>query len=181
MSRSASWPRLKAALRPVLICAALLVVYFGAPLGRRNPSTAILLVLGLAVLVALVVWQVRAVAVSPYPRLRAIEVIATVVPFFLVLFASVYVVMSNADTAAFSEPLGRTDALYFTVTTFTTVGFGDIVARTESARIVVTLQMVGGLVIVGLVARVVLGAMQRGLRRLGRGDDEGPGEPPPVP
>jgi hypothetical protein len=34
--------------------------------------------------------------------------------------------------------LTRTDALYFTVTVFSTVGFGDITAKTETARLVVT-------------------------------------------
>ena len=177
-SRRGGWPRTKAALRPVLISAALLLVYFAAPVERASTPAIVLLVAGLAVLLVLVVWQVRAVTVSPYPRLRAIEVMATVVPFFLILFAAVYVGMSRSDPATFSEPLNRVDALYFTVTTFATVGFGDIVARTEGARLVVTVQMVGGLILVGLLARVLVGAMQRGLRRLGRDDgSEGSGSP----
>jgi hypothetical protein len=47
----------------------------------------------------------------------------------------------------FAGPLTRTDALYFTVTVFPTVGFGDITARSETARIVVTGQMIADLVI----------------------------------
>jgi len=39
---------------------------------------------------------------------------------------------------AFSEPRTRTNALYFTVTVSSTVGFGDVTARTEAARRVVT-------------------------------------------
>ncbi|GAA1648529.1 potassium channel family protein [Georgenia ruanii] len=172
------WPRTKAALRPVLVAGALLVVYFAVPLDHASTPALVLLVLGLVVLLGLMVLQVRAVTVSPYPRLRAIEVVATVVPFFLVLFSSVYVALSRSNPSAFSEPLDRFDALYFAVTTFATVGFGDIVARTEGARLAVTLQMVGGLILVGLLARVLVGAMQRGLRRLGRedgseGDDPG--------
>ncbi|KAE8762080.1 two pore domain potassium channel family protein, partial [Georgenia thermotolerans] len=161
----AGWPRTKAALRPVLIASALLVVYFAVPVGTASAPAVVLLVLGLLALGGLLIWQVRAVTVSPYPRLRALEVVATVVPFFLTLFSGIYSAMSQSDPAAFSEPLGRLDALYFAITTFATVGFGDIVARTEGARLVVTLQMVGGLVLVGLLARVLVGAMQRGLRR----------------
>jgi voltage-gated potassium channel len=35
----------------------------------------------------------------------------------------------------------HTDALYFTVTVFATVGFGDITARTDTARLLVTVQI----------------------------------------
>jgi hypothetical protein len=34
--------------------------------------------------------------------------------------------MERASAASFTEPLTRTDALYFSVTVFSTVGFGDI-------------------------------------------------------
>jgi Ion channel len=57
------------------------------------------------------------------------------------LFASAYITMANANPANFStHPLTRTDALYFTVTVFTTVGFGDITAASQSARLVVARQ-----------------------------------------
>ena len=45
----------------------------------------------------------------------------------------------------FSQPLTRIDSVYFTVTTFATVGFGDITATTEAARLVVTGQMIADL------------------------------------
>jgi len=40
--------------------------------------------------------------------------------------------------ANFGGHLSHTDGLYFTVTVFSTVGFGDITAKTETARLVVT-------------------------------------------
>ena len=49
-----------------------------------------------------------------------------IVPLFLLLFASTYFLMERASAASFTQPLTRTDALYFTVTVFSTVGFGDI-------------------------------------------------------
>ena len=48
---------------------------------------------------------------------------------------------------------------------FATVGFGDITAKTEVARLVVTVQMMIDLVILGLGARVILGAVTRGRER----------------
>ena len=61
--------------------------------------------------------------------------------------------------------MSRTDSLYFTVTVFATVGFGDIAPRTELARLVVMSQMLFGLIAFGLVARLLLGAVQVADRR----------------
>jgi voltage-gated potassium channel len=52
----------------------------------------------------------------------------------------------------------RLDALYFTMATFATVGYGDITPVSEPARFVTLLQMIGGLVLIGVVARVLIGA-----------------------
>ena len=61
--------------------------------------------------------------------------------------------------------LTHTDALYFTVTVFTTVGFGDITAKSEGARLLVAGQMVTDLIIIGIGAKIILGAVTRGRRR----------------
>jgi hypothetical protein len=84
---------------------------------------------------------------------------------FLLLFSAAYFLMSHADSANFSvATLSRTDALYFTVTVFATVGFGDIVPTSQVARLVVTAQMVLNLVVLGLVVRVIVGAAQHARR-----------------
>ena len=83
----------------------------------------------------------------------------------VVTFASVYLLMSTRDASAFSEPLGRVDALYFSLTTATTVGFGDISARSSQARVVVMLHMVVNVVVIGVAARVLLSAAQRRIDR----------------
>ncbi|GAB3246538.1 potassium channel family protein [Arthrobacter pigmenti] len=161
---------LLALLRPVLSGIALLVVYYVLPLDRSGRGTAPALVVGLGVLAILIAWQVRAVMTAPSPRMRAVEALVTSIAFYIVLFAASYVAMSNRDPAAFTEPLDRTDALYFTITTLATVGFGDITAVSQAARIAITIQMVTGLVLLGLVIRLFLGAVQIGLRHAGEGD-----------
>ena len=70
------------------------------------------------------VWEVRAIAGARYPGLRAAEALGLILPLFLVLFAAAYFVMERVPAASFTEPLTRTDALYFAVTVFSTVGFG---------------------------------------------------------
>lgn len=64
-----------------------------------------------------------------------------------------------------SETLSRTDSLYFTVTVFSTAGFGDIPPKSELARIVTTTQMPTGLIVLGLVAKIVFGAVQTAVAR----------------
>jgi len=153
-----------AVLRIVASTTALVALYYLLPLTHSSPGTAItILVIGLVVFIGLVALQVRSILRSPFPGLRAIEALATSVPLFLLLFASTYVVMAAISAGNFSEHLSRTDALYFTVTVFSTVGFGDITAKTEAARLVVTGQMIVDLVAIGLVVKVIVGAAKRGL------------------
>src|SRR3954470_11021511 len=111
--------------------------------------------------------QILAVARSPYPRLRAVEAVAISFPLLILLFASTYYAMSQTYPDSFNAALTRTDALYFTVTTFTTVGFGDVVATSEPARIGVIVQMLADLVLIGVIARVLLGTIQRRQAALG--------------
>ena len=67
--------------------------------------------------------------------------------------------MAQADASNFSvHTLTKTDSLYFTVTVFATVGFGDITATSQAARLIVTVQMILDLIILGLGIRLLLGA-----------------------
>jgi len=141
---------------------ALVVIYYLLPLDRSSTWAAVtMLVIGLVLFIGLVAFQVRSIVRSRFPALRAIEALATSIPLFLLLFASVYVVMATISASNFSEPLTHTDALYFTVTVFSTVGFGDITAKSEAARLVVTSQMISDLLIIGLGLRVIVGAVTR--------------------
>ena len=150
-----------AAVRTLLAVALLLVVYYVAPLDRPlTAGSALLFLTGLALLAVALVLQVRGILTSARPRLRAIRTLAVGVPLFIVVFAAAYFTVGSARAGSFTEPLTRTDALYFTVTTFTTVGFGDIAAKTELARILVMMQMLIGLLAVGVIAKVLLGAVQ---------------------
>ena len=160
----------------------LFVLYALLPLDRvSEPAAITMLVIGLAAFVTLVAFQVRWIIRSRFPGLRAVEALATSIPFFLLLFASTYVVLSAQSAGSFGGPLSHTDGLYFTVTVFSTVGFGDITAKTETARLVVTGQMLADLIVLGVALRVIVGAVRRGRQRrgmpgaapgAGAGDDE---------
>jgi voltage-gated potassium channel len=163
-------PRGRAAValaRALLYAVLIVVVFYVVPLRMAvDVGTLLRLVAGLAVLGALIAWQVRGIARSPYPSLRALETLAVALPLFLMLFAGTYTVLSQVDPASFSEPMSRTDAVYFTVTVFATVGFGDISPVSTAARVVVTVQMLANLLLLGFVVRSILSAVDRGRGRL---------------
>ncbi|MCE0764404.1 ion channel [Pseudonocardia kujensis] len=156
-------------LRVTASVVALVTLYYVLPLNHCSvPAALTMLLIGLAGFVALVAVQVRWIIRSPFPMLRAVEALATSVPFFLLLFAATYVVLAGLSADSFGGPLTHTDGLYFTVTVFSTVGFGDITARTQPARNLVTGQMITDLVVLGLAVKVIVGAVDRGRSRTSR-------------
>lgn len=139
----------------------LLAVYYALPL-QRAAGIGVLgwLAVGMVGFAAIAAVQLRAILHATHPVLRAITGFGVAIPLFVLVFAATYLSLSTDNPSAFSEPLSHTDALYFTVTVFSTVGFGDITPSSERARIATTLQMVGGLVVLGVLARVVIAAVQ---------------------
>ncbi len=167
-----------ATLRGVLITTVLVVLYYVLPLDQPlNGDAAVRILIGLLIFAGITVWQVRTIISSRYPGIKAFEALSLIVPFYLLLFASTYFVMERASAASFTQPLTRTDALYFSVTVFSTVGFGDIAPRSEAARVVLIVQMLGDLALIGVGARILLGAVRRGQQRrpgAGAGADSAP-------
>jgi hypothetical protein len=140
----------------------MVAVYVTAPLGQRPVgSIAAQLLLELAALVLVLVWQIRSVGRSPHPVLRGVESLVVTVPLLVLTFAATYVVVDHNSPGSFSEALSRLDAAYFSVTVLATVGFGDITPLTEAARSLVMAQMLVDLAFVGLVAKVLVGAVRR--------------------
>ena len=171
--------RVRTQQRAALTVVVLVVLYYNLPLDQELDATAVALLLaGLLALTGLISWQVRGILRSSYPALRAVSALSSAIPFFLLIFASAYFLMARAQAGSFTEPLTRTDALYFTVTVFATVGFGDIAPTTQLTRIVTMFQMIADLLVLGVLLRVVLGAVKLGQqRRSGGGADSG-AEPP---
>ncbi len=148
-------------LRTGLNIAPVVALYFLVPLDHSsNLGAALELALGVMALAAIIALQVKAIVGSDRPISRAVEALAMSVPLYVLFFAMAYFLMARANHASFGVPISRTDAMYFSSTVFTTVGFGDITAKTEAARLVVTVQMWLDLVFLGLVVRVVVNAVK---------------------
>jgi hypothetical protein len=170
-----------AMVRSVGTTIVLVALYYVLPLDHlKSVPLAVILLVGLVALLAVAVWQLRLVIKARYPAVQAVQALASTVPLFLLLFASAYFVMARASPATFStHQLTRTDSLYFTVTTFSTVGYGDITATSQTAKLVVTAQMLLDLLALGLGLRVFIGAVQ--LARQARSDPADPAASPGPP
>jgi len=152
-------------LRALAMTVALVALYYLLPLDHIK-NVPVTLSAGLLILLAVALVQLRAISKARYPAVRAVEALTATVPLFLLLFASIYFTMANTNPANFNtHPLTRTDTLYFTVTIFSTVGFGDITAVSQSARLVVTAQMLLDLLTLGLVVRAFVGTARLARQR----------------
>jgi hypothetical protein len=110
---------------------------------------------------ALVVIQLRAVVRNRHPRLKALEAAALTTVVAVVGFATLHLELSRYDAEAYTEVLDKTDALYFTVTTLATVGYGDIAPSSSAARVATMLNMVANVLLIGAAVRVLWGVAGR--------------------
>ncbi len=151
--------------RIVVTTTALLAVYFLVPDTFKSDGLRVFwFFVCLVGVLAAIGWQVNTITKADYPRLRAVEVVLTAIPLILVMFGLSYVAIVQADPASFNQPLDRLSTLYFTVTVLSTVGFGDIVPKTDSARLVVMIQMIVDLILIGFLIRMIFTATEVGIK-----------------
>jgi hypothetical protein len=145
-------------LRLVALVAGLLILYFALPL--RGERWWIGAVLGLAAVVAIAPFTLRRVLRvrgSTRPLVDAIEALVLLVVLLVLGFASVYFAVDR-NGGQFEGLETRLDAMYFTVVTLGTVGFGDIHPTGQFARGVVTVQILLDFSLVALSVRVLMAA-----------------------
>jgi voltage-gated potassium channel len=155
---------LRGLTRALIISVIVILLYFLVPLDRIDAVPIwVVLVVAPLILLAVSVWQIRAILRADQPGLRGIEALSIVAPLYLLLFAAAYFLMARADPASFTvEGLTRIDTLYFTTTVFSTVGFGDISPASELARVVAIVQMILNLIVLGAGVKLLTAAVQRG-------------------
>jgi hypothetical protein len=168
----AGWTRedrsyiVRSVARATATAVVLVFLYFVLPIAHRAHESVVLrLTVALIVFAAVVANEVRIIPGHDRPLMRAGVAMATIIPLFLVFFAWIYLTLSISDPGSFGGQLTRPSSLYFTVTVFSTVGFGDIVPKTDPARLVCTVQMLADLVLLAVVVRLIMGAAARGMDR----------------
>lgn len=173
--------------RILLAVAGTTLVYYVVPVDYLPSGTDLVtivlgMLLGLAVLVYVSVRQLRVlINTAPGDPSVRLDVLALAVIVVVPIFSLGYYALWLSEPAQFAGLETRTDALYFGVTTLATVGFGDIHAVGQLARVLVTLQMLFDLIFVAVLVSVMgteIGARAR--RRLGAAardlDDDGPAQ-----
>jgi voltage-gated potassium channel len=162
-----------AAIRSFASVAVLVTAYFLLPFTRLlNGRLIVEFAAGVLLVIIVLISQTVLTLRSGYPLLRSVEAMATSIPLFLVVFSTTHYLINELNPGSYSQPTSRFDALYFTVSTFATVGFGDITAISVPARFATLVQMIGGLVLIGVVARVLIGAAK--LRENRRSSSQSP-------
>ncbi|MFK4546059.1 voltage-gated potassium channel [Streptomyces tendae] len=136
-----------AAARPWIvragIAAAVVVAYFLLPLDHLGPQRPVLswvlFALLLTVVAVLLLRQIRHVLLDR-PDRRPGVVISLLIVLSVHVFSATYYALAK-QPGQFSGLHTRLDALYFTVVTLATVGYGDITPRGQAARLVTVLQI----------------------------------------
>ncbi|GIF66676.1 membrane protein [Asanoa ishikariensis] len=148
----AAWLRVGAAV--VLLVA----LYYIVPVekgdsGWRLVLRALAALVFVAGAITLVVWQIRRRLRSDQLPLEglAVALVAGAMAFAL----ADYVVAISLPTQ-FQGLSTRTDALYFALSTLFTVGFGDIHASGQGARVLVIFQMVFNIVVLATGASLLI-------------------------
>jgi hypothetical protein len=85
----------EAVLRALATVVLLGTLYFVLPLDRGGAVATLAVIAGGCALLAVVGWQIRRIARSEYPNLRAAEALAFTLPVFVILFATTYFLMAH--------------------------------------------------------------------------------------
>jgi voltage-gated potassium channel len=155
-------------IRTVLrVVGTLLVIIVGYALipfdGSETWTVIVTALVGLAVIVVVAVLQLHAITVAHMPSIKAVETLGLLVPLVVFWFAATYYALSASSSGSFDEQLNHVGAVYFSMTTLTTIGYGDISAQTDVARVLVMMQMVVNVLVVGLAVRFAIVAVRRNL------------------
>jgi voltage-gated potassium channel len=128
--------------------------------------------IGLGAMMSLVVSQVRRQLHAPDNHTVRVNSLLVVLYLVVVFFALAYVQIERSSPGQFADLQTRTDALYFTVTTLGTVGYGDVHPVGQVARVVATVQIAFDLVFVAALLSVFSGRVSQVVAaRRARGGD----------
>ncbi|RSN02022.1 hypothetical protein DMB42_38405 [Nonomuraea sp. WAC 01424] len=156
---SSSQVGLRAWARSVAAVVLITGVYFVAPLpAARTPGGSpelrtIGFVAGVIVLTWLVSRQVGRALRRERLLAEQLAMLLTVVTLVVAFFAALYFLMANQ----FHGLRTRLDALYFSVVTLGTIGYGDVVPVGQGAKAVVIVQVMFDLVIVTSALTLIVG------------------------
>lgn len=122
--------------------------------------------IGCAAIVAIVPLTVRRVSAAKTndrPTLVAVEALVLLFALLIFGFSALYLTIDRNGQQFFGMET-RIDAAYFTVTTLSTVGFGDIHASGQVGRVAVIAQILIDFTLLAVSVRVLLDATRQRLK-----------------
>ncbi|MEV0054856.1 ion channel [Saccharopolyspora shandongensis] len=133
---------LATALGAVVACT---VAYYLLPIGRfglvGTVNSVVGFAVGLAVVSALIVVQVRRFRIGGAHRGSSMAGVVVALYLAVLFFAAVYFGLAHQDPGSIASLRTKTDALYFSLTITSTVGFGDVHAISQAARAAAAVHM----------------------------------------
>lgn len=151
--------------RSFVVLTAIVALYYLVPLRNRAegdgalPFALLVMVGGFAML-----WYSLRKRLAEYRaggdwRAIGLEGLGVAIVVTAVLFAAVYFALATAYSAQMSGLETKTDALYYSVTTLATVGYGDIHPVGQVARGIATVQMLFDMMFVATATGLVVSAL----------------------
>lgn len=122
--------------------------------------------IGVAAILAIVpltVRRVHAMKTTDRPTLVAVEALVLLFTMLIFGFSALYLTI-NRNGTQFFDMNTRVDATYFTVTTLSTVGYGDIHAVGQAGRLAVIAQILVDFTLLAISVRVLLDATRQRLK-----------------
>ena len=158
-------------VKTVMVClgfsVAIFVIYFTIPFdhlawtGQAVTRT----VIGMFAFALVLGFLIKRILKADVPQLRAAETLIISLVLFICFYASIYLGTSNHEPRTFNVLLTHASALYFTIVTFGTVGYGDITANSDLAKLLVSAQIIFDVVFIAALARLVIFASKFSLNR----------------
>ncbi|MGN9809901.1 potassium channel family protein [Micromonospora sp. BQ11] len=154
----------------LLTCLLLLAVYFVVPveadpngvrLALRSAGTLLLVVVVAWLVTSQVRRQLRVDTPSGEPEVRALTRLAVTLVAGLLVFALADYVLARSTPDQFVNLSTRIDALYFALATLTTIGYGDVHAQGQVARLAVCAQMLFSIGVIATGASIVVRQLMR--------------------
>lgn len=139
----------------------MLVAYYAVPISERGGELVVGLVVAI-VAVVLVAWAI----LGQYRRqlqgeeVASLQSLALLAVLAVSLFSLGFLLLQDASPEEFVGLVTKTDALYFSLSSISTVGYGDVHAAGQTARVLVSVQLVFNLIFLAALGSIFTGRLR---------------------
>ena len=145
-------------LNTVVTIAGIVALYFIVPVGRHNPmplAVATTLAIALAIVLAVLISR-RIIRILDGRGDDGIRGPLILLASVIMAFSMGYYLLARSDPGQIAGLETRLDALYFTLTTLATIGYGDIHPAGQAARAICCVQVVFNAIFLAGLVRATL-------------------------